>query len=86
LSRGGAGGGGGVAVVVVAVVPVILVSSLVASPAAPGASPVVLVTSELAYLSWCSTFAAVAASERQLLDLLQPVESSVEDSSQVEVD
>jgi hypothetical protein len=52
-------------VVVVVVVPVVLVSSLVAFPAAPCASPDVLVTFAPAFLSWCFPFAAVAASERQ---------------------
>jgi hypothetical protein len=72
-------------VVVVAAVPVVLVSSPITFPAAPSTSPVVLVASDLAYLSWCLPFAAAAAFERQLLDLLQPVEGSVEDSSVVEV-
>ena len=74
-----------VAVVVVAVILVVLVSSLVASPTAPGASPDVLVASELAYMSWCLPFAAAAASERRELDLSRPVEGSVEDSSLVVV-
>jgi hypothetical protein len=72
-------------VVVVVVVPVVLVSSLVAFPAAPCASPDVLVTFAPAFLSWCFPFTAVAASERQLWDLFQPVEGLVEDSSLVVV-
>jgi hypothetical protein len=65
-------------VVVVAAVPVVLVSFSVAFPAAPSASPNVLAASELAFQSWCSPFAAAAASERQLLDLSQPVEGLVD--------
>jgi hypothetical protein len=38
-------------VLVVAVVPVVLVSSPVAFPAAPGASPDILASSELAFLT-----------------------------------
>jgi hypothetical protein len=68
LSRGGAAGGGGGSGG--SVVPVVLVSSPAAFPDAPGASPDVLVASELAFQSWCSPFAATAASERQLLGLL----------------
>jgi hypothetical protein len=74
-----------VVVVPVVVVDVVLVSSPVASPVAPGASPDVLVASELAYLSWCLPFAAATASERWELDLSHPVEGSVEDSSLVVV-
>ena len=73
-------------VLVVAVVPVVLVSSPVAFPAAPGAFPDVLVAFAPAFLSWCLSFDAATASERQLRDLFQPVEGSVEDSSLVVVD
>jgi hypothetical protein len=72
-------------VVVVAAVLVVLVSSPVAFPDAPGASPDILAASKLAFQSWCSPFAAAAASERQLLDLFQPVEGSVEDPSLVAI-
>jgi hypothetical protein len=51
-------------VVVVAAVTVVLVSSPVAFLVAPSASPDVLVTSELSFLSWCLPFTATAASER----------------------
>jgi hypothetical protein len=74
-----------VVVVVVAAVPVVLVSSPVAFPAAPGASPDVLAASKLAFPSWCLPFAAAAASEWQQRDLYQPVEGLVEDSSLVVV-
>jgi hypothetical protein len=84
LSRGGAGGGGEV-VVVVAAVLVVLDSSPVIFPAAPGASPGVFAAYELAFQSLCSPFAAAAAYERQLLDLSQPVDGSVADSSLVVV-
>jgi hypothetical protein len=72
-------------VVVVAAVPVVPAWVPVAFLAAPNASPDVLIASELASLSWCLPFAAATAFERQLLDLLQPVEGSVVDSSLVEV-
>jgi hypothetical protein len=49
-------------VVVVAIVPVVLVSSLVAFPTAPDASPGVLTASELAFQSLCSPFAAACSS------------------------
>jgi hypothetical protein len=52
-------------VVVVAAVLVVLASSPIAFPGAPRASPNVLATSELAFQSWCSPFAAAAASKRQ---------------------
>jgi hypothetical protein len=61
LSRGGAAGGGGGSGGCCCRL-VVLVSSHVAFPTAPSAS-------ELAFQSWCSLFAAAAASERQLLDL-----------------
>ena len=51
-------------VVVVAAVPIILVSSPVAFPVILGASPDVLVASELAYQLWCLSFAIAAAFER----------------------
>jgi hypothetical protein len=51
-------------VVVVAAFPVTLVSSPVAFPAVPDASPGVLAASELAFQSLCSPSAAAAASER----------------------
>jgi hypothetical protein len=68
-------------VVVVPVVLVVLVSSDVAFPVVPDASPSVLAASELAFQSLCSPFAAAVASERQLLNPSQPVEGLVEDSS-----
>lgn len=71
-------------VVVVAAVPVVPAGVPVAFPATPGASPDILVASE-PFLSWCLPFVAAVASEWQLLDLLQPVEGSVKDSSLVEV-
>jgi hypothetical protein len=45
-------------VVVATVVPVVLVSSLVAFPVAPDASPGILAASELAFQSLCSPSAA----------------------------
>jgi hypothetical protein len=78
--------------VVVATAPAILgaflgviASFTVVFPAAPSASPDVLVAFELAFLSWCLPIAAAAASERQQQDLFQPVKGSVEDSSLVVV-
>ena len=68
-------------VVVVAAVPVILVSSPVTFHVIPSASPDNLATSELAFQSLCSRFAAAAASEWQLRDPSQPMEGLVEDSS-----
>ena len=64
---------------VVAVVPTILASSLDAFPAVPAASPGVLPSSEPPFHSSCLPSAAASASERQPLDLSQPVEDS-EDS------
>jgi hypothetical protein len=61
--------------VVVVVVPAILDAFLgvlasfpVIFPTVPGASPDVLVTFVLAFLSWCLPFAVAAASERRQLD------------------
>jgi hypothetical protein len=65
--------------VVVVAFPVVLASSPDAFPAAPSASPGVLAASELAFQSLCLPSAAPFASERQPLDLSQPVEGS-EDS------
>ena len=65
--------------VVVTAVPTVLVSSLDAFPAVPDAFPGVLASSEFAFCSSCLPFAAASASERQPLDLSQPVEDS-EDS------
>jgi hypothetical protein len=56
-------------VVVVDVVPIALISSSVAFPAVPDASPGVLATSKLAFQSLCLPSAVAAASERQLLGL-----------------
>jgi hypothetical protein len=67
--------------VVVAVVPVVPAGFPVTFPAAPGASPDVLVAFALAFPSWCLPFAIAAASERQQRDLFQPVEDLAEDSS-----
>jgi hypothetical protein len=67
-------------VVVVAVVPVVPAEVPAVFPATPGASPDVLVASQPL---WCLPFVAAAASEP--VDLLQPVEGSMEDSSLVEV-
>jgi hypothetical protein len=79
-------------VVVVVVVPAVLGAFLgvlasfhVVFPAAPGASPDVLVAFAIAFSSWCLPFAAAAASGRQQQDLFQSVEGSTEDSSLVVV-
>ena len=53
-----------VVVVVVAIVPVVPVALPIAFLVAPGASPDVLVASELAYQLWCLSFAIAAAFER----------------------
>jgi hypothetical protein len=57
--------------VIVLVVPVVLGAFLgvlatfpVVFPAAPGASPIVLVEFALAFPSWCLPFAAAATSDR----------------------
>jgi hypothetical protein len=71
--------------VVVAAFSVALVSSPIAFPVVPDASPGVLVAFELAFQSLCSPSATTAASERQPLDLSQPGEGSVENSSLVAV-
>jgi hypothetical protein len=71
-------------VVVEVVVATVLIVPL-GFPIAPGTSPDVPDGSALAFLSWYSPFVAVAASARQLRDLFQPMEGSVEDSSLVEV-
>jgi hypothetical protein len=74
--------------VVVVVVPAILgilASFHIIFPAAPGATPNVLVAFALAFLSRCFPFAAAAASEWQQRDLFKPVEGSAEDSSLVVV-
>jgi hypothetical protein len=68
--------------VVVAAVPAVPAGF----PVAPGASLDVPDGSTLAFPSWYSPFAAAATSERQLRDLFQLVEGSVEDSSLVVVD
>jgi hypothetical protein len=72
-----------VVVVVVAIFPVVPVALPVAFLVAPSASADVLVAFALAFPSWCLPLAAVAAAKRQLRDLFQPVEGSVEDSSLV---
>jgi hypothetical protein len=72
-------------VVVVAAVPIVLASSLLASPAVPDTSPGILASSELAFHSSCLLSAVAATSERQPLDLSQPVEGLVENSSLVAV-
>ena len=71
-------------VVVVATIPTVLASSLDTFPAVPDASLGVLASSEFAFRSSCLPFAAASASERQPLDLSQPVEDS-EDSFRVVV-
>jgi hypothetical protein len=59
--------------VVVVVVPIsflgVLASFRVVFPAAPSASPNVLIAFVLAFPSWCLPFAAAATSERQQWDL-----------------
>jgi hypothetical protein len=71
--------------VVVAVAPIALASSPVASPAVPDASPGVLASSKLAFHSSYFPSTVASASERQALDLSQPVENSVENSSLVAI-
>jgi hypothetical protein len=78
LSRGGVGGGGGGGSCCCPAVPV-------GFPVAPSASPDVPNGSTLAFPSWYSPSAAIAASERQPRDLFQPVEGLEEDSSPVVV-
>jgi hypothetical protein len=63
-------------VVVVAVVPIILASSPLVSHAFPDISPGVLASFELAFHSSCLPSSIASASERQPLDLSQPVEDS----------
>jgi hypothetical protein len=65
--------------VVVAIAPTTLASSPDTFPAFPDASHGVLVSSELAFHSSCLPSIAAFASERQPMDLSQPVEDS-EDS------
>jgi hypothetical protein len=72
-------------VVVVVVSPIGLVSSPDAFPACPDASPDVLASSEFSFHSSCLPSVVASASERQPLDLSQPVEDSVENSSLVVV-
>jgi hypothetical protein len=72
-------------VLVVVVAPIALASSPDAFPAFPKVSPGVLVLSKLAFHSSCLPSAVASASERQPLDLSQPVEDSVEISSLVAV-
>jgi hypothetical protein len=62
--------------VVVATSPVLLASSPLASPTFSDTSPGVLASSEFAFHSLCLPSVAVSASERQPLDLSQPVEDS----------
>lgn len=69
---------------VVADVAIVLASSPLASPAFPDTSLGVLASSELAFHSSCFPPAVASASERQPLDLSQPVEDS-EDSFRVVV-
>ena len=64
---------------VVAAFPAFLASSLLASPAFPNTSPSVLASSELAFHSSSLPSVVASSSERQPLDLSQPVEDS-EDS------
>jgi hypothetical protein len=71
-------------VVVVATVPFVLASSPIAFHVAPDASPSIVAASELAFQSSCLPSAAVAASERQQLDLSQLVEG-LEDSFMIVV-
>jgi hypothetical protein len=61
-------------VVVVATVPFVLASSPLSSPAFPNASPGILASFELAFHSSCLPSVLAFASERQPLDLSQPVE------------
>jgi hypothetical protein len=70
-------------VVVIAAIPIVLLSSPVAFPTAPHASPVILAASELVFPSYCLPSTAATASERQLLDPSQSVKGLVEDSSLV---
>jgi hypothetical protein len=72
-------------VVVVVVVPVVHVAFPKAFLVAPGASPDVLAAFALAFPLWCLPFTAATAFERQLRDLFQLVEGSVDDSSLVVV-
>jgi hypothetical protein len=72
-------------VVVIASFPVVLASSPDASPINPDASPSVLASSELAFHSSCFPSAAASASKLQPLDLSQPMEDSMENSSLVAV-
>jgi hypothetical protein len=60
-------------VVVVVAFPVVLASF---PPAFPDASPSILVSFELAFHSLCLSSAVASASERQPLDLSQPLEDS----------
>ena len=64
---------------VVVAVPTVLASFLNASPTVPDTFLGVLASSEFAFRSSCLPFAAASASERQPLDLSQPVED-LEDS------
>jgi hypothetical protein len=68
-----------VALVVVAVAPFSLASFPPASPAFPDACPNVLASFEPIFHSLCLPSAVASASERQLMDLSQPVED-LEDS------
>ena len=61
---------------VVATVPTVLASSLDAFPVVSNASPGVLASVELAFRSSCLPSVVASASERQPLDLYQPVEDS----------
>jgi hypothetical protein len=67
-----------VVVVAVAAFPVALVSFPTAFLVAPGTSLDVLAASELAFLSWYLPSVVASASERQPLDLSQPVEGLVD--------
>jgi hypothetical protein len=78
LSRGGASGGGG-GNGGCCCCSIVLASSPLPSSAFPDASPGVLTSFELAFHSSCLPSAVASASERQPLDLSQPVEDS-EDS------
>jgi hypothetical protein len=64
------------ALVLIVVVPSFLASFLLSYPAFLGASLDVPAASELAYLSYYSSFVATSTSELQPLDLSQPVEDS----------
>jgi hypothetical protein len=66
-------------VVVVAAILIILAWSPLASPTFPDASPGILASSQLAFHSSCLPSTLASTSERQPLDLFQPVEES-EDS------